>query len=152
MATETVTANCANSTPDRPGMKPTGTKTDSSTSVIATIGPVICPIAFFVASAGVRWGSSSITRSTFSTTTMASSTTMPMANTIASRLTVLAEKPTASSTAKVPIRLTGTAMTGMIVARTLPRNSSTTMTTSTKASSRVLMTSCIVSTTKVEVS
>ena len=120
--------------------------------MIATIGPVICPIAFLVASAGVRWGSSSITRSTFSTTTMASSTTMPIASTIASRLTVLAENPTASSTAKVPIRLTGTAITGMIVARTLPRNSSTTMTTSTKASSRVTMTSCIVSTTKVEVS
>ena len=38
-----------------PGMNPTGTKTDSSTSVIAMIGAVISPIAFFVASgAGSR--------------------------------------------------------------------------------------------------
>ena len=81
------------------------------------IGAVIWPIAFLVASCGVRSGSSSITRSTFSTTTMASSTTMPMASTIASSDTVLAEKPAASSTAKVPIRLTGTAITGMSVAR-----------------------------------
>ncbi len=82
-------------------MKPTGTNTDSSTSVIAMIGAVIWRIAFFVASAGDRSGSSSITRSTFSTTTIASSTTMPIASTIASSDTVLAEKPSASSTAKV---------------------------------------------------
>jgi hypothetical protein len=44
-----------------------------------------------VASAGERSGSSSITRSTFSTTTIASSTTMPMASTSASSDTVLAE-------------------------------------------------------------
>ena len=55
------------------------------------IGPVISVIAFFVASAGERLGSSSITRSTFSTTTMASSTRMPIANTIASKEIVLAE-------------------------------------------------------------
>jgi len=152
MAVETVTANCANSAPERPGMKPTGTKTESSTSVIAMIGPVICDIAFLVASAGVRFGSSSMTRSTFSTTTMASSTTMPMASTMASSETVLAEKPSSSSTAKVPIRLTGTAMVGITVARMLPRNSSTTITTSTKASTRVTITSFIVSCTKVEVS
>ena len=51
-----------------------------------------------------------MTRSTFSTTTIASSTTMPIASTSASSETVLAEKPIASSTAKVPIRLTGTAI------------------------------------------
>jgi len=52
----------------------------------------------------------------------------------------------------VPIRLTGTAMVGMIVARMFPRNRKTTMTTRMKASSRVLITSRIVSVTKSEVS
>ena len=50
--TATVTANCRNSSPEMPGMKATGTNTDSSTSVIAMIGAVICPIAILVASAG----------------------------------------------------------------------------------------------------
>ena len=91
MAALIVTANCRNSVPEMPGMKAIGTNTDSSTSVIAMIGAVICAMAFLVASAEEISGSSSITRSTFSTTTMASSTTMPMASTIASRDTVLAE-------------------------------------------------------------
>ena len=90
IATLMVTANWRNSSPEMPGMKAMGTNTESSTRVMAMIGAVICCIAFFVASAGVRSGSSSITRSTFSTTTMASSTTMPMASTRASRETVLA--------------------------------------------------------------
>ena len=72
-------------------MNATGTKTDSSTSVMPMIGAVTCVMAFLAASAGERSGSSSITRSTFSTTTMASSTTMPIASTIASSETVLAE-------------------------------------------------------------
>jgi hypothetical protein len=53
---------------------PTGRKTDSSTKVMARIGPVISAIAFLHASGTERSGSSSITRSMFSTTTMASST------------------------------------------------------------------------------
>ena len=91
MATLMVTANWRNNWPETPGMKAMGTKTESSTRVMAMIGPVIWLIAFLVASFGVRWGSSSITRSTFSTTTMASSTTMPTARTRASREMVLAE-------------------------------------------------------------
>jgi hypothetical protein len=42
---------------------------------------------------------------------------------------------------EVPMRLTGTAMTGMMVARQLPRNRKTTSATRTKASSRALITS-----------
>ena len=115
--TETATANCRNSSPEMPGMKATGTKTDSSTSVMAMIGAVISPMARRAASAGESEGSSSIFASTASTTTMASSTTMPMASTSASSETVLAEKPIASITAKVPISETGTAISGMMVAR-----------------------------------
>ena len=91
METDTATANWRNSWPLTPGMKATGTKTDSSTRVMAMIGAVISPIAFLVASGMERSGFSSITRSTFSMTTMASSTTMPMASTRASSETVLAE-------------------------------------------------------------
>ena len=47
-------------------------------------GPVICAIALRVASRGDSSGSSLMTRSTFSTTTIASSTTTPMPRTIAS--------------------------------------------------------------------
>ena len=88
---ETATANWRNSWPLMPGMNATGTNTDSSTRVIAMIGPVISAIAFLVASGIDSSGSSSITRSTFSITTIASSTTMPIASTSASSDTVLAE-------------------------------------------------------------
>ena len=91
IATLIVTANCRNSVPETPGMKAIGTNTENSTSVIAMIGPVIWAMAFFVASAGDNSGSSSITRSTFSTTTIASSTRMPIAKTIANSEIVLAE-------------------------------------------------------------
>jgi len=91
IATATVTANWRKSSPEMPGMKATGTKTESSTSVIAMIGATISPMARLVASAGESSGCSSITRSTFSMTTIASSTTMPMARTTASSETVLAE-------------------------------------------------------------
>ena len=91
MATATVTANCRNNSPEMPGMNATGTNTDSSTRVIPMIGAVISLMACLVALAGESSGCSSITRSTFSTTTMASSTTMPMASTSASSETELAE-------------------------------------------------------------
>ena len=88
--TETATANWRNSSPVMPGMNASGTNTESSTRVIAMMGAVISPIAFLVASLTERPGSSSSTRSTFSITTMASSTTMPMASTRARSETVLA--------------------------------------------------------------
>ena len=48
-------------------------------------------------------------RSTFSTTTIASSTTMPMASTSPNRVSVLIEKPKSSMNANVPTIETGTA-------------------------------------------
>src|ERR1700761_477049 len=91
MAALIVTANCRNSVPEMPGMKAIGTNTENRTRVIAMIGAVIWVIAFLVASWGDRFGSSSMTRSTFSTTTIASSTRIPIASTIASKDIVLAE-------------------------------------------------------------
>ncbi len=59
-------------------------------------------------------------RSTFSTTTMASSTSSPIANTIANIVSMLMEKPNIAKMAKVPKITTGTAIVGIIVARRFP--------------------------------
>lgn len=122
MAAETATANCWNICPVMPGMKATGTKTASNTEVMAIIGAVISPMAFLAASAGDSCGSFSMIASTASTTMIASSTTIPMATTRASRETVFAEKPNASITANAPIIDTGTATIRIRVARKLPRD------------------------------
>ena len=60
-----------------PGMTMVGTKTASSTRVVATTGPVISTIDLAVAALASR-PSVSMIRRVFSTTTMASSTTMPI--------------------------------------------------------------------------
>ena len=75
-------------TPVEPPKKAIGRNTADSTRAIATSAPEISPIDFSVAS---RAGSPSsrIMRSTFSTTTMASSTSRPIANTIANIVRVL---------------------------------------------------------------
>jgi hypothetical protein len=54
-------------------------------------------------------------RSTFSTTTMASSTTMPITSTMPNMVSTLIEKPRASSAANVPSNAMGTTSVGMIV-------------------------------------
>src|SRR6056297_932279 len=150
--TETATANCWKSCPDIPGMNATGTKTDSSTSVVATTAPVISDIAAEAASAGDMPGFSSILVSTASTTTIGSSTTIPMASTIARSDTVLSENPIACITAKLPTSATGTAISGTIVARIDPRKMKTTITTRMNASISVCSTSAMLSLTKVELS
>ncbi len=73
-----------------PGRKPTGANTATSTKVVAITGPVICRMARSVASTMGRFGSSSRLRVTFSTTTMASSTTSVIASTMANSEIVLA--------------------------------------------------------------
>ena len=67
--------------PVAPGCRAEGTNTAVSTTVIAMMAPVIWPMALRVAALGSR-RSSSMMRSTFSITTMASSTTMPIARTM----------------------------------------------------------------------
>src|SRR5580698_2120171 len=76
-------------------------------------------------------------RSTFSTTTIASSTTMPIASTRPNSVSVLIVKPSASRTPNVPTIDTGTAISGMIEARQVCKNTMTTMTTSSAASNSV---------------
>ena len=82
-------------------------------------------------------------RSTFSTTTIASSTTMPIASTRPNSVSALIEKPNSCITAKVPTTDTGTASSGMIEARQVCRNRITTSTTSAIASSSVWITASI---------
>ena len=82
---------------------------------MAMIGPETSCIAFTLASCGLS--PASMLRSTFSTTTIASSTTMPMASTSPKSVSVLIEKPSSSSTAKVPTIDTGTASSGISDAR-----------------------------------
>ena len=73
-------------------------------------------------------------RSTFSTTTMASSTTMPIASTRPNSDRLLSEKPNAAIRKNVPTSDTGIATMGMMAARQVCRNKMTTSTTRMTAS------------------
>ena len=89
-----------------------------------------------------------MTRSTFSTTTMASSTRRPIAKTIANMVSMLMENPRSPRIAKVPRSTTGTAMVGIRVARMFPRKTYMTRKTNKMASNRVLTTSSMATLTK----
>ena len=80
-------------------------------------------------------------RSTFSTTTIASSTTMPTANTRPNSDRLFSDIPQMSRMVKVPISETGMAITGMSEARQVCRNRKTTPTTSRMATKIVVTTS-----------
>ena len=95
-------------------------KTDSSTSVVAITGPVISVIDSIAASLG-DMPSSSMCRVVFSTTTMASSTTIPITSTSPKSVNWLMEYPIIDITAKVPIKDTGIVAAGINVARTFCR-------------------------------
>src|SRR5687768_17555949 len=133
-----------------PAMNAVGTNTAHSTSEIAMTGPVTSSIALRDASRGESpWA---IQRSTFSTTTIASSTTMPIASTSPKSDRLLSENPSMLMTTNVPISETGTAIIGMSVARQFWRKTSTTMNTSTNASISVWYTLVIDSSTNTVVS
>ena len=65
--------------------------------------------------------------------TIASSTTMPMASTIANKVERLTEKPSAAIAAKAPMIVTGTVIAGTSIARAFCRNSMMTIRTSAPA-------------------
>ncbi len=110
--------------------------TAASTRAMAMTAPPTSSMVLWAASPAES--PSAMLRSTFSTTTMASSTTMPMASTSPNRVRLLSEKPKAAIAAKVPISDTGIAITGISAVRQLCRNTSTTITTRPIASNRVL--------------
>ena len=100
--------------------KATGTNTAIKTREVATMAPETSSIETMVASLGDN--PFSMCRCTFSTTTIASSTTIPITSTIAKRVSVLIEKPKAQRPAIVPIRDTGTEIIGINVARQFCKN------------------------------
>ena len=134
-------------TPVEPGKKAIGPNTAESTRPMPIRALVIWSMDLAVASRGES-PSSAMIRSTFSTTTMASSTSSPMASTMANMVSMLMENPNSPSTAKVPRSTTGTAIVGISVARMLPMNSHITRNTSTTASNRVFTTSSMATRTK----
>ncbi len=115
--------------------------TDISTSVMPTIGPNNSSIARIAAAAGrIPW---SMWCAAPSTTTIASSTTMPIASTTANSVERLMVNPSAAIAANAPMIVTGTVVAGTSIARQSCRNSRITISTSTAASISVLYTSWI---------
>ena len=134
MSTATVIeiANSRYIMPVIPAKNDTGTNTAASTKEVATMAPESSVIACLVA-ATTSIFCSLISRSTLSTTTIASSTTMPIANTIANKLTLLMVKPNAAKAIKVPTIDTGTANAGIKVVRQFCKNKYTTKITKISA-------------------
>ena len=120
-----------------PPMNATGTKTAMRMRAMAITGPVTSRMAWAVASFGVM--PCSMWCITASTTTMASSTTIPIASTRPSSESTLMEKPSRGNTMNVATSETGTVSRGISVARQFWRNTKTTRMTSTTASNRVVM-------------
>ena len=77
-------------------------------------------------------------RSTFSTTTIASSTTIPIAKIKPSKVSMFSENPMTSMNPNVPIKEMGTAMVGIKAARQFCKERKTTRMTRKRASNRVL--------------
>ena len=147
MATAMVMENCLYTIPVEPSIKAMGTNTAAMTMATPTSAPVIWRMDFFAAAFGVSF-SSRMRRSTFSTTTIASSTRRPMASTIPNMVSVLMTNPQAASTKKVPRRTTGMAIVGITVARRLCKKRYMTKKTRTMASSSVLKTALMEISTK----
>src|SRR6516164_7365378 len=134
-----------------PGKNDTGTNTEISTSDVAMTALVTSLIASEVATLGSQC-SAAMCRWTFSITTMASSTTRPVANVIPNIVSALMENPKILMKAKVPINETGIVMAGMMVARQSRRNRKMTTMTIMIASPSVVTTSRMESPTTVVVS
>ena len=113
-----------------------GTKTASNTRVVAITGPVISDMALTAASR--LDNPSAMCRETFSTTTMASSTTIPMASTMPNNDNMFRENPMPAMMANVPIKDTGIAATGTTVARQSCKKMKMTSTTNAIAIASVL--------------
>ena len=114
MAIAMVAANWVKILPCAPEKKSSGTNTEISTAVMPTIAPEICDMAFLVAAFGGS-PSSDMMRSTASTTTIASSTTIPITSTMANMVSTLIDMPKYCRQAKAPNSEIGTTMVGIRV-------------------------------------
>ncbi len=133
-----VSANSMNNRPVRPVAKASGAYTATRVSVMAITAKAISRTPKKAACIAVL--PSSIWRYTFSSTTIASSTTRPIASTMASKVSVLIEKPSMYMMAKAPIREIGIVTMGITLARKLRRKNTITSTTSKMASAMVVYT------------
>jgi len=139
MATASVTANSWNRRPTTSPMNSSGISTAISDTVSDTRVKPISAAPLSAACIGdspiSRW------RAMFSSMTMASSTTKPVAMVSAIRLRLFTEKPARYMTPKVPTSDSGTATLGISVAGRLRRNRKVTMTTSATANTSSFCTS-----------
>src|SRR5206468_4606671 len=127
MATVMVTANSLNSRPNTPPRNSTGMKTAARDNVIETMVNPISPEPFKEACSGRS--PFSMWRTMFSSITMASSTTKPMARIRAIMDRLSSVYPNTYITAKVPTSENGRARLGMTVAEKFLRNRKITITT-----------------------
>ena len=134
-----------------PGKNATGTKTEMSTSEVAITAPLTSLMAAEAAACESAC-SSLMWRWMFSMTTIASSTTSPVASTIPNRVRVLMENPASWMKANAPTSDTGIATAGISVLRHSCRKINITNMTKKIASSSVFSTSCMESPTNVVVS
>ena len=102
--------------PTWPVMNATGRKITTSDSVVAMTASPISPVALMAASFGDT-PFSSMYRKMFSSTTIASSMTMPVASENASIVMLFSVKPSAFITVNVPMIDVGMASAAMIVTR-----------------------------------
>src|SRR5581483_4869385 len=134
-----------------PGKNETGTNTEISTSDVAMTALVTSLIAREAALCGSQC-SAAMWRCTFSITTMASSTTSPVASVMPNMVSALIEKSNILMKAKVPTSETGMETAGIIVARQSSKKRKMTAITMRMASPNVPTTSRIESPTTVVVS
>ena len=135
-----VIANCLKNRPEMPDINAVGPNTAHNVSAMAMMAVETSFIVRCAASFGDM--PSAMFRSTFSTTTIASSTTIPTARTSPNNDRLLIDAPNSERMVNVPTSDTGIATTGMIVARQFCRNRYTTPTTSRMAMPMVFATSC----------
>ena len=114
-AIASVKPNSRNKAPACPPRNDSGTKTAASVAVVVTTAKNTCWVPKTAAARAPI--PSDRRRTMFSKTTMASSTTMPVARTSARSIRMLIENPASQTAAKVPIKATGSAMAGIKVAR-----------------------------------
>ena len=139
-AADRVTANSRNSRPTWPPMNSSGMKTATSDRLIDS---TVKPTSRAPSRAALKRSMpASMWRCVFSSTTMASSTTKPVATVSAIKERLFRQKPSMYITPKVPSSETMVATAGMMVARTLRRKALTTSTTSTMDRIKVNSISC----------
>ena len=137
-----VTANCLYSAPVMPPMNATGMKTEQRTMTMAISALRSWRIARSAATRADTC-SSSMMRSTFSMTMIASSTTIPIESTSPNSVRRLTVKPSTAIPKNVPMIETGTASAGMSVERHFCRKMYTTIVTRMIARKSVISTSWI---------